>query len=679
MDSVLQLEVSQRDSSNVFANGDFVNELAVPVILEEGDQLVLNKTFIDTLEENSGEIEIDKNITVKLNVLTYVTGDLTEKYRGVTAVATVLPQDNVDYFPIRIQSNRPGTAIKNIIQITMVEFYYDYVQGTQNFGSKDNPLFLYYFDANEVFTLIPFQIPEASAGSANGAAWVFNVKIVATDMSTKHPHDPRYNKSAAYNRGMGVMWNGQDKGDPAPDSLEKLWKDNGCNPVAMTTEQYNGAGSKHSSYLHGGFYVLELSELPATVDAAAIVETDLFSVDIAEGKYTTTEMTTLLNNAFVQNNTTPQFSYDNLINSPFMKYAYQPDPSAPKERPSGFAFNGASDFIAGTGNNSTRNHVLVSNDTPGLEVDVDLKIDGPIGYNPPRISCLKSGYIMGSDSIEIEYDDESNKFYWKQLHQSIYDTQSGNVSTQISRRQNEDGSLTNFIRTKSGGVCFTSMYACLQSDENTHYDFWDAKLGFDVSKMQIPLDLYKEIDMGDDTIICSVPKIIDGVHTTNAIHTINGINPKTDNAYLKIPVAPGYNLPDEPTAFKYVESNNNQVIFADKVVVTTIDNSRTSSGYFLIEMVAGFYNTMIGSDKTDKNIHSIVNRYFNKGSYTSSTASDSMIYEHKGAPLILSSLRTRILLPDRTIPTGLGEDNTIFIQIVKAPKQPQPAPEEQKD
>lgn len=677
MDSVLQLEVSQRDSSNVFTNGDFVNELAVPVILEEGDQLVLNKTFIDTLEENSGEIEIDEDITVKLNVLSYITGDLTEKYRTVTDVTTLLPQDNVDYFPVRVQSNKAGTAIPHTIEITVVSFYYDYHLAAENFGSKDKPLFLYYYDANEVFTQVPFQIPEVNWNYE--PIYDFNVRIVATDMASKHPGDKRFTNSTSYNRGMGVMWSGQATGSPAPASLVKLWDDNGCDPVAMTTAQASNYGQK-KSYTHGGFYVKTFTPLPNTIDATGVLETDQFSVDIAKGKYTTTEMTTLLNNAFVQNNTTPQFSYNNVIDSAFMKYSYDPAGGNTSVRPSGFAFNGASSYIAGTGNNQTRNHVLVSNDSGfGPQVDRDVEIDQMVGYNPPKISSLNDGYILGSDSIEIEYDDESNKFYWKQLHQSIYDTQSGNVSTQISRRQNNDLSLTNFVRTKSGGVCFTSMYACLQSDENTHYDFWDAKLGFDVSKMQIPMDSYKEIDIGIDTFIVNVPKIIDGVHTTNAIHTINGLNPKTGNEYLKIPVAPPYNLANEPTAFKYVESNNNEVIFADKVTVTTIDNSRTSSGYFLIEMVAGFNNTMIGSEKTDKNIHAIVNRYFNKGSYTSSAASDSMIYQHKGAPLILSSLRSRILLPDRTIPTGLGSDNTIFLQVVKAPKQLPPTPEKQKD
>ena len=45
MENVIQLEIAQRDSSTVFSNGDFTNELAVPVILEEGDQIVLNKNI----------------------------------------------------------------------------------------------------------------------------------------------------------------------------------------------------------------------------------------------------------------------------------------------------------------------------------------------------------------------------------------------------------------------------------------------------------------------------------------------------------------------------------------------------------------------------------------------------------------------------------------------------------
>ena len=39
------IEVAQRDSGTVFSNGDFINELSVPVVIEEGDSLIINKTF----------------------------------------------------------------------------------------------------------------------------------------------------------------------------------------------------------------------------------------------------------------------------------------------------------------------------------------------------------------------------------------------------------------------------------------------------------------------------------------------------------------------------------------------------------------------------------------------------------------------------------------------------------
>ena len=52
----------------------------------------------------------------------------------------------------------------------------------------------------------------------------------------------------------------------------------------------------------------------------------------------------------------------------------------------------------------------------------------------------------------------------------------------------------------------------------------------------------------------------------------------------------------------------------------------------------------------------------------------SLVYTHKGAPLILSSIRSRILLPNRSVPSNIGEDNTIFfLQVIKA-QQPQQPP-----
>ena len=45
-----------------------------------------------------------------------------------------------------------------------------------------------------------------------------------------------------------------------------------------------------------------------------------------------------------------------------------------------------------------------------------------------------------------------------------------------------------------------------------------------------------------------------------------------------------------------------------------------------------------------------------------------MVYTHKGESVYLSSLKIRILNPDQSL-ARVGDDNTIFIKIVKAPRE----------
>ncbi len=64
----------------------------------------------------------------------------------------------------------------------------------------------------------------------------------------------------------------------------------------------------------------------------------------------------------------------------------------------------------------------------------------------------------------------------------------------------------------------------------------------------------------------------------------------------------------------------------------------------------------------------ICSRYYERATYTSATESDSIVYTHRGAPALLSSFSCRILDSDKNIALNLGEDNTVFLQVVKAPK-----------
>ena len=682
MDNVIQIEIAQRDSESVFSNGDFINDLAVPVVLQEGDQIVLNKTFIDTTAEDSGLIDIDADITVKLGVLPYVTAETDLKFEELRETGTNIPKDNVDYFPLRIQSNKtdpsPNNNFANVVLIKEIAFCFDKTGKYKNFGADNNPLIIYYYDINDHLTEMAFNIPRSKIDSDGTRVQLFPVSIVAID-KFKQTGLSKF-KSDAYRDGIGVLYDGGSTDqDKQPKYLTDLWAANGCRAETMTADELNNYNSNEDS--HGGFGVTTSDTLKDEIDVACSLEQDLFSLDIKQGQYTPLEMTTLLNNAFVQNYTNNQFSYGNILESVFLKYSIPyvaPGNTKPATK-SGLVFSGTFIFTPGTGNNRTKNHMLVSNSGfPNAAIDVD-NSGRSLGYNPPLFTSLSNNYVCGTDSIEIEYDDETSLFYWKQLHNPIYSVGQGTPVTQVARRiiGDQPDPFTYFIRSKAGGVCFTSMYACLQSNSETGYDFWSGKLGFNVPKMTVSdttggIADYKEVEIGDTLVTFSSPSIIDGVHTTNAVHTIDGLTNKTGNKYREIPSEPPNAGAGEDTIFPEVQSNNNMVIFAER---STVNNNQvirtdTNSGYYLIEMIAGFNNTMVGSNKTEKNIHGIVNRYFNRNSYTSSTEQDSLVYTHRGAPLILSSIRTRILLPNRTVPSNIGEDNTIFLQVVKAPQQP---------
>ena len=99
--------------------------------------------------------------------------------------------------------------------------------------------------------------------------------------------------------------------------------------------------------------------------------------------------------------------------------------------------------------------------------------------------------------------------------------------------------------------------------------------------------------------------------------------------------------------------------------------SKTSSlafGYYLIEVESNFQNNFLTPDSNRRSTMAICSRYYERATYTSATESDSIVYTHRGAPALLSSFSCRILDSDKNIALNLGEDNTVFLQVVKAPK-----------
>jgi hypothetical protein len=70
------------------------------------------------------------------------------------------------------------------------------------------------------------------------------------------------------------------------------------------------------------------------------------------------------------------------------------------------------------------------------------------------------------------------------------------------------------------------------------------------------------------------------------------------------------------------------------------------------------------------NIVQGLNAYHDHVIYTSAGSEASILYQHKGEPVLLSSFDIRILDSDKVLAENIGEDSTVFLNIIKA-DQPQ--------
>ena len=123
------------------------------------------------------------------------------------------------------------------------------------------------------------------------------------------------------------------------------------------------------------------------------------------------------------------------------------------------------------------------------------------------------------------------------------------------------------------------------------------------------------------------------------------------------------------------DSGKTTSIFSDKEKSLDAINN---FGYYLIEINSQFKNTFLTEDNNYNSIVQIVNRYYELNSYTSGQGGQ-IVYQHQGEPMLLTSFHCRILKSDKTLAENVGDDNTIHLQLVKAPRPPAILAEQEKE
>lgn len=276
-----------------------------------------------------------------------------------------------------------------------------------------------------------------------------------------------------------------------------------------------------------------------------------------------------------------------------------------------------------------------------------MKADGTkfIRYNNvAKMKTDSEDRFVGSNQVQLSFDDEHKKMSFPELHFPIYVNETAAENDALPGLKYDTHGLTK----KYGGVAFTSM---------SPPDFW-ANLGFEnmcVAETQISTALAVNGVAGFGANVR--PFSISG---TDGVNYTNGFSS------LDTPVK-------KSTAFRKPNPGGEVSTAATRPVLgtKTFKNDYSNEGYYYVELNMGVQQTLLGSrgDQgfNSNKIHSIVGTYFQSNNFTSDSGSGSIAYVHRGEPQMISNIGVRILDCDGQVPDNdlIGQHNTVFLELIK--------------
>ena len=278
-------------------------------------------------------------------------------------------------------------------------------------------------------------------------------------------------------------------------------------------------------------------------------------------------------------------------------------------------------------------------------------------YNASGLSPL----LVGAEQVQLAYNVQTNKFEFDYLHSPMRDAVKGQ---DISVRYLHKGIATTttdiMAIAKNGGIFFTGLSAYTNSN-NKFYDFWAGKLGFNLSKIIATPQRTQWVDLFGSTGRFYSIKLTEGVNITNGYYG-------WDSAISKATATDWYSLPTLDAGINGITSTLEDTV--SLIADNTLSDIQNRYSHFIISADLKFNNNVLGKD-IYKQVQSVVTKYYSfQGNYTYVDSSGSIMYQHRGAPIVLKSVRTRILKSDKTVDETLGNDNTVYFQIIKSLPSP---------
>ena len=604
MSDTITLELKQSEAQNEYGAGDWESVVQEKITLYDGDQLVMNKVFIDTQATSNEKINIDKDLTLNYEFLYYF--------------------------------NYWNTVTGN-------NAFYNFANGDKqnDVGDPDNP--------NNKATgacYMPQVIHRVGAGG--GVKYADSIEIIFLPFTPIGTVCPAFDLQVKYVDGNG-------------DNQQIT-----CHVKSFTAQGFSTQSTQKVMFPHPIMFKdtggnmnpqtgLTLSPDQGTMEAKFKVTPTLagteanqdeifcqplkgtFSMELPKGSYSPVDLCNFINTEITRatppqgNNIKGLYSGVGDGNPWLIQTAWK-----------GLFFSKGSGAVAFDGVQPT---------APTL-----------VGASLVELTYIDAQQKFAWDALHLPMYDTQGVASVRYVSSGvgavsrIQRQQSGIMFTHLGATDS-DGNYYNFWEDKLGFILEdlypqpTGLITYSESQGDSASTFFGESVT-PPAQFTIFQGGFKEEDRlkvgGNATIDALVPK--------GKLFTASPVGGTGDNFYLPVPES-------EAPYFAPTNEVNTRLIGANSVL-----GAVSQFGYFLIEVSSKFRNVVTGKSANKNNLVGIVGRFYEVNSYTQGTEGDSLVYTHSGQPMYLDSFKCRILDANKNLADNLGNDNTIFLTINRSPK-----------
>ena len=307
--------------------------------------------------------------------------------------------------------------------------------------------------------------------------------------------------------------------------------------------------------------------------------------------------------------------------------------------------------------------------------------------NPPYVwyNSEQSGFMAGTSKFNLNYDTANDLFYIDYLHTPILDTQQREVVLfskaliNYSQRSNTgykaNGSMGGILISRLFSYAYDANGNAIQTNTN----FWQSKLGFgfdDAYQTQFKADLLtKENSFFNNYRLdgsVQKPQLYGITYTFKSTYpNTKYLTNATTTALVPIQWLQQSNFAvatadkgmsifskDIPKIFQSIGS---RVIYGDAA------GYAKPSPYYLIDInISHLKNDNYRSRDSYHQIMSIAGKTYNSGTSFIQLFGDNSIQAlNLEEDIYIDKIEVKILNPDKTLATGLGDTTTIFLRIIQ--------------